>query len=511
MKLGAFPKILNIEIAYRKLKSYIYYESNELFQRNQLAEFEAKHYADIPGKLHEIKGAIDRWNKDPDYITSLLTKLDVIILPKKYGPPKTKGEVPPNTFLTNVREYKDYSLDATTALIYLPVELQLVAVLWLMEHGHKLDEKLGEECLGNRLVLNEEGNGITKGLGLFRPYFTQYQKWRDGAVNEARRRLLDNENTAIINLDIKNFYHSVRLHFEAIENEIGIKGNENLHLIFKEIHKRHTESLKDTGILTLDNNQLSHTSTVLPIGLISSPVLANWYLKEFDKRVLQKLRPSYYSRYVDDILLVIPKPDLEYHGNEISEAIRFNFKSFKKEQEDQGEGISFQESDLDAVESYLLKIFYPVMALVDNKHQAVSDKDQRIFKVVDNQYQPVINKDQRIFKVVDVPDCFIQTSKTLLYFFDAKESIAVVDKFKRDLEERSSEFRDFPDGEEYDPSFDESAYHLIYDDSEGKLTTLKDYKENRYGLSVFLAHRIFSALRCSINHKTATNCNSTGR
>ena len=41
------------------------------------------------------------------------------------------------------------------------------------------------------------------------------------------------------------------------------------------------------------------------------------------------------------------------------------------------------------------------------------------------------------------------------------------------------------------------AIRSYYDGSEGKIRTLKDYKENRYGLSVFLANRIFAALRRS--------------
>ena len=86
-------------------------------------------------------------------------------------------------------------------------------------------------------------------------------------------------------------------------------------------------------------------------------------------------------------------------------------------------------------------------------------------------------------------------AKPLLYYFDYKESTAVIDKLKQELEERASEFRDFPEDGFGDDSFDEQAYHLIFDGSEGKIRTLKDYKENRYGLSVFLANRIFAALR----------------
>ncbi|MBK9334032.1 MAG: hypothetical protein IPM96_16910 [Ignavibacteria bacterium] len=85
----------------------------------------------------------------------------------------------------------------------------------------------------------------------------------------------------------------------------------------------------------------------------------------------------------------------------------------------------------------------------------------------------------------------------MLYYFDNNESTAVIDKLKQELNERASEFRDFPEESDGEKSFDEQAYHLIFENSEGKIRTLKDYKENRYGLSVFLANRIFAALRRS--------------
>lgn len=43
----------------------------------------------------------------------------------------------------------------------------------------------------------------------------------------------------------------------------------------------------------------------IPIGLTASPVLANAIMKEFDKNI-NSIAPTYYGRYVDDILLVFP-------------------------------------------------------------------------------------------------------------------------------------------------------------------------------------------------------------
>ena len=53
----------------------------------------------------------------------------------------------------------------------------------------------------------------------------------------------------------------------------------------------------------------------------------------------------------------------------------------------------------------------------------------------------------------------------MLHYFDSKESTAVIDKFKQELDERASEFRDFPEDSEGEESFDEQVYHLIFDGS----------------------------------------------
>lgn len=46
------------------------------------------------------------------------------------------------------------------------------------------------------------------------------------------------------------------------------------------------------------------SSKGIPIGFTSSAILSNWYLMGFDKDIKSKINPSYYGRYVDDILLV---------------------------------------------------------------------------------------------------------------------------------------------------------------------------------------------------------------
>lgn len=82
---------------------------------------------------------------------------------------------------------------------------------------------------------------------------------------------------------------------------------------------------------------------------------------------------------------------------------------------------------------------------------------------------------------------YVQNKKVMIYEYKAGQSLAAIEKLKHDLQEHSSEFRFLPDVE--GPVFDVNAYELQYDGSKGKPRTLKDYKENRYGLSSYLHKR----------------------
>jgi hypothetical protein len=496
--------------AYIKLKSNIYYDTTELFQRRQLSEFETEILADhsslfnkaihldipfgksvespLEKKFDKIVKAINTYDRNPAYFNKLLAKIDTVCLPKTFV---KKPE--DDNFITNQRIEEEYEISKVTIFGYLPIELHLIGVLWLMNYGYKLDAGLDNSCLGNRLLLNRDKSAIIRGSALFKPYFKQYQNWRDEAVLEAQRKLDSKNNIAFINLDLKDYFYSVRIDFKIIEDEIwgkdGYKsGGSNVHEIFKKIHTTFSSVLGKKSYPHKEMESHLNGKCVLPIGFASSYVLGNWYLKEFDKRIKKLIPNVYYSRYVDDILMVIENPDPDFHDREKCDSIRFSFDQYKKKEV--REKISFTRADMTRIEQFLLETLYPVVKLVDVPAHFVKS-------VTASGGGPVKSSStEKIFRLTCIQGAYFQTQKTLVYYFAHDESTAVIDKLKQELEERASEFRDFPEEDPGNESFDEQAYHLIFDGTEGKIRTLKDYKENRYGLSVFLANRIFAALRC---------------
>ncbi len=460
--------IEEVREAYNRLKTHVYYDTGDLFIRRRLAEFESNLSSEIDifsvnkeyhskekdnifsdftltktleEKFTRITEAI---NEDISWFDSFLNKIQIRYLPKQFEQVNL-----PSNFISNKRIRGSYNVQRASAFIDAPIELHLITVLWIMKYGKNFDANLSEHAYGNRLLLNQERNDLIKGSGLFKPYYHQYQKWRDKAVDKAKETLESDENVMFLNLDIKDYYYSIKLNLKELYDERQIY-YENLVAVFDEIHTRFTSQLKACNFPFNYSKKLTDDEVVLPIGLLSSYILGNYFLKDFDTEVIKKVKPHYYGRYVDDILFVIKNPSC------IDEV--------------------FDKPQQDLIISELGSLFNKV-TLKDNKDNPC-EEDVTALQLAGDK-----NK-----------NLFCQPEKTLLYYFDHEESDLVIDKLKRELEERASEFRDFP-AEDDSMTFEESAYHLLYDGTEGKIKTLKDFKEDRFGLSIFLSHKIFAALR----------------
>ena len=133
------PKISKEEIveAYIKLKSHIYYDTTELFQRRALAEFETGLLTDeyttqtpygnnlfglrINKKLDEKLDKILEWinnHHKEDSFEQFFKEIKTICLPKKF---QKKNEE--KNFLTNQRIEKSYGVERITVFADIPIEL----------------------------------------------------------------------------------------------------------------------------------------------------------------------------------------------------------------------------------------------------------------------------------------------------------------------------------------------------------------------------------------------------
>jgi len=429
-----------VKVAYKKLKQMVYFEKHPLTLRRRLAEFECdgdfENRLKVVGKVAESKiphetAQFRRWLEE--------IRFDVI-------PKGVEGLEKPNagqgSFVSNVTSAPVYCVTKVNYLFDGPVELHLLSVLWLMIEGPEYDHTLSEHCTGSRLH-QLVGNDEDHSAYLFKKYHELYAKWRDSGIQKARDLLADDrQSVCVVGLDVQEYYYRIQLDWETIRTQIkrpvpsgplqeslvkrqllGIK----LFRCIEAVCKSYREKLNP--MLAVTHPDLPEAATCLPIGLSASPVIANWYLKEFDDAILDIIRPAYYGRYVDDILIVV--------------------------------AMSAPPEEADPIMSFMNRV------LVRAEILKWDSENVR-------------------FELRSKPGLFLQKRKCILQFFDAEHSTAGLEKFQKQIEENASNFALLPVDSDENPVA-QVAYDLLYAGSVNKFRSVKAVAENRWELARHLA------------------------
>lgn len=433
----------HVELAYRKLKRYVYYDKNDLHLRHRVAEFECS--KNFKKQLAAVRRVVN--NNSPlesKTFKRWLSEIDFRVVPKSLSKEdeqtldQSENE---GRFISNVTSRKYFDVEKVNYFFDGPVELHLIAILWIMFEGRYLDARLGDECFGSRLSksLNDDED---ESANLFRKYHDLYARWRDTGIKKAKQLLVeDKTSVCILGLDVQEYFYRINLDFNSLANEIAeakrdedqsnfiddssselLNCLEAVHVAYREKIESHLQDTHD-GPPSMD--------TGIPIGLCTSSLLANWYLRPFDRLIKAKLKPAYYGRYVDDILLVV-------------------------------------ESSEDPSQSK-----QPIVDFIDD----VLVRNKILRPPEGNRYE--IRKPRGLH---------LQQSKCILQYFDVKHSIAGLEKFQKKLEENSSSFLLLP-VDESDSTLENVAYELMYDGSVNKFRSIKGLAENRYELAKNLARQ----------------------
>lgn len=472
--------ILEIEEAYKKLKHYFYFDNTSLFIRKSIADFEST--GDIQAKLINLCKFLNQENSKT--LSGLVKGISYKTTPKTI-------EKDTFDFVTNRIKKSPLRVNKVNIFINAAVELHIISALWLINAGIFLDKEIPAESYAYKLQMSTSeietsDTKIVNGLRLYKPYFIQYQQWRDNAIEIAEDQLKRNNDVIILSLDVKDYFHSVRIDLDIIKsvlynNNPHLKDNPKIEKLFHwldKIHSQYTKVLSE--ILAID---IEHSKeTPLPIGLLSSGLLGNLYLSQFDKKIKQELNPIYYGRYVDDILIVISNPVFNHvaispvHTFLRQYFINKNLLSYKEPINEQL--VTILEDDIQKLDPQFKSLSRPAKVTKANHkkdlNQVKGELDGLKYKLYDH--------------------LLIQGNKIKVQHFDKKESRAAINKFKKNLEKNRSEFRFLPEEESVNNEFDEEAFSIHYTDSINKLRSIKELSEDKYGASKFLAKKIFNSL-----------------
>src|SRR6185312_2899740 len=182
-------------LAYKKLKHYYYYDNTSLFIRQCIVEFEksVEHlsgdYSDnFRQKISQITNEINK--KDLDEWKAFFAKnVNYRITPKSFY----KKE---QLFISNRTNEQALALDRINIFIDAPIEVHLISVLWIMHVGKFLTSYIDEDNYAYKLELTDRNYNeeIDHGLRLYKPYFIQYQDWRDNAIKKAEQLLSEKKD-----------------------------------------------------------------------------------------------------------------------------------------------------------------------------------------------------------------------------------------------------------------------------------------------------------------------------
>ncbi len=300
------PTITDLYLAWRQAKTALFYERRGVGSI-ELAQFED----DLPGRLASLipKLTGGQW----------FDKLDigeVWIVPKRQRD-KRKNDNTADSVIRIGTEVIAPPPDIDVQLRLSPnPEFAIAEVLYLRLFGPALDTLLADESIGYRLDL-KKGKLDPHRRWIFEFWPTRYQQFRTEPLRAAERYFIEagwkseHRALAVICADLASFYDSVDPAFLLQDDLLErLRGAQRCDI---------TEYVAATRSLLAAYAQFRQVATRrlglpvttgLPIGALTSRVVANVALLTLDSHLRGLSGVVAYRRYVDDITLVIERQDV---------------------------------------------------------------------------------------------------------------------------------------------------------------------------------------------------------
>lgn len=149
---------IDIERAYKLLKTYYYYDSNvTLNTKISIAKYETENILGKENWAEDFKNRYFNSEKSNDNIKEEIEKISVIRVIKSVES-KEEGDKEFFQVLTNKTNINskikyNYIIDA-------PIEIHILSMLWIIKEGYLLDLEMSDDIYGNRLELNTQNGCI---------------------------------------------------------------------------------------------------------------------------------------------------------------------------------------------------------------------------------------------------------------------------------------------------------------------------------------------------------------
>lgn len=373
---------LMIQGAYRKLKSYYYYNKNFLIMRKKISDFEDDRDA-MYATFDQLAFALCHPVKSRGYLNDLINAVDFFVIPKKfYVESITTTNIIANTIS------RDKKMKSVNFFIDAPIELHILDTLWTVFLAKMDNDKkiLSYNVYGNTInktALFSDDNIVFESRVLFNTYFNKYSDWRNNAFESLETQYKFKRDSVLISLDIKSYFYSVAFSFNDLKDYFERHELlKNIPYLTGIIEKTYAAYYSKISPFRRDIGWMKKKHYPLPIGLFSSMVIGNIYLNDFDKRISHMSGMIYYGRYVDDLLMVVDRTVSKGESaSDILDDIFVRRKILQKE----GNNYTFSDYKGLSVQGDKIKLLY----IDHTESKAIIDIYNDTIKIVPSQMDPL--------------------------------------------------------------------------------------------------------------------------
>ena len=187
------------------------------------------------------------------------------------------------------------------------MEFAIAEVLWIWKYGGALDSLLPPECIANRIKRDRVGNVDRWGRRLFHFWKQRYRAFQDAGIAAAKQTLAERGQCAFATFDIRSYYDRIDPSFLLSANLIA-KVLPRLPVAARSSYAADTRNLlvkyAEYQTAVEEMMQVPMQGRGIPIGALSSRLVANLALAPLDNRVRRRHGVRHYARWVDDIIVV---------------------------------------------------------------------------------------------------------------------------------------------------------------------------------------------------------------
>lgn len=288
------PTIADLYLAFRQAKSALFFERRGV-GLIEIAEYEQN----LPENLKALQGKLarGRWFDN-------LRIGEIWVVPKRFHARESGSE---NVILIGSTRQEPTPRPIDVQLRITPdPEFAITEVLYLWRFGGTLDSLLSNDVLGYRLDLRDR-QVVPHRRWLFEYWPKRYQQFREAPLGAARINLASEIPTSIISGDLANFYDTIDPSFMLDETILSQLKDKGASQTFVDEYMAATASLLRayTRYHQIASSRAAIPISIgVPIGALTSRVIANLSLAPLDRHIASRPEVICYRRYVDDLAIV---------------------------------------------------------------------------------------------------------------------------------------------------------------------------------------------------------------